>query len=72
MSELTREQIVAGLELLTDSEKREARKSSTVLAVRMAEQRAEYHARVFRRQQFGQPRPEGETPLCKCARCTGA
>jgi hypothetical protein len=43
-----------------------------VMAVRMAEERAAYHAMVFRQSQLHQPRPEGGKPLCKCGRCTGA
>ncbi|REE19471.1 hypothetical protein B0G71_2568 [Paraburkholderia sp. BL27I4N3] len=72
MATLSRDQVLAGLELLTDPEHRAVRATSTVLAVRMAEERAAYHAMVFRRGQLGQPRPEGETPLCKCGRCIGA
>jgi hypothetical protein len=49
MSGLSHSQVVAGLELLTDTEKREGRKASAVLAVRLAEQRQAEHAAEWRR-----------------------
>lgn len=72
MSTLPREQVIAALELLADPEQHAARAASIVMAVRMAEQRAAYHALVFRRSHMNELRPEGETPLCKCSRCIGA
>jgi hypothetical protein len=61
MEALHRDQIVAGLELLTDSAKRTANKVSTALAVRMAEQRQEQHAAEWRaRVGRGTPGPSAQ------------